>query len=223
MTRNKFLLAAAAAAALLSACAQQPAKPEAAAAAPVAELSPQDRINFFVDHVRQGRIDLARQDLDGGIAINGIDSLGQTALIAATSHNQLEELQLLLQHGADPKIADNAGWAPLHYAAWSGSGTVIISALLDHGADINQRNDRGITPLYFAAATGHDSQVTFLLQKGADRSIASKNGYTPLRVAEVRGFYTTAKLIDPTAQPPVASAAPAPAAPAATGGSGGGH
>jgi uncharacterized protein len=202
-------LAISIAAVLLSACAQQAPKPEAAAAAaPVAGLTTQDRIDFFVDHARQGRIDLVKQELDAGIAIDGIDSLGQTALIAAVSHNQLEEVQLLLQHSADPNVADGAGWAPLHYAAWSGSGTVIIAALLDNKADINRRNDRGITPLYFAAATGHDSQVKLLLQRGADRSIASKSGYTALRVAQVRGFYTTAALIDPSAQPPVASAAP---------------
>jgi len=183
----------------LGGCAQQGARPEPAAAAPAAGLSPQDRVAFFVNHARQGKVDDLKQDLDAGIDVNGRDSLDQTALLAAVSHNELGEVQLLLGHGADPNLADNAGWTSLHYAAYFGSGTGIIAALLDHGAAIDRRNDRGITPLYFASATGHDAQVKLLLGRGADRSIASKAGYTALRVAQVKGFYTTAALIDPAA------------------------
>lgn len=184
---------------LLSACAQQAARPQAPAATAADSLAPEDRVAFFVNDARDGRIDAVRQALDGGVAVNAKDSLEQTALLAAVSHNQLEEVKLLLARGADPNLADNAGWTPLHYAAWFGSGTVILTELLDHGARIDARNDRGITPLYFAAATGHDPQVRLLLARGADRSIASNSGYTPLRVAQVKGLDAIAALLDPQA------------------------
>lgn len=209
--KPSIALATTLAALTLGACAQQASRPEPTTA-PAAGLSAQDRLAFFVNHARQGKLDELKQDLDSGIDVNGRDSLDQTALLAAVSHNELGEVQLLLAHGADPNLADNAGWTSLHYAAYFGSGTDIIGALLDRGADINRRNDRGITALYFASATGHDAQVKLLLDRGADRSIASRSGYTALRVAQVKGYYTTAALIDPT----VAKAAPSGGAAAAS-------
>ena len=185
---------------LLAGCAQQAAKPDAAPAAAAADgLSQEDRISFFVNHARSGEIDALKQGLAEGIPVNGLDSLDQTALLAAISHNSLDEVQLLLAHGADVNLADNAGWTPLHYAAWFASSSVVLKELLDHGASIDARNGRGITPLYFASVTGHEAQVRLLLERGADRSLASTSGYTPLRAAKVKGLDGIVALLDPPA------------------------
>jgi ankyrin repeat protein len=181
---------------LLAACAQAPSQPDVAAVPQAQALSAEDRAAFFVNHARQGEIEALRQDLDEGVAVNARDGLDQTALLAAISSNGYEEVHLLLLRGADPNLADNAGWTPLHYAAWFGSSTIVIADLLAHGAKIDARNDRGITPLYFASAAGHESQVKLLLQHGADRGIASNSGYTPLRVARVKGLDGVAALLD---------------------------
>ena len=204
---------------LLSACAGQGGKPDAAvAAAPGDGLSQEDRVTLFVHHARSGEIDAVKQGLDAGVPVNAFDSLDQDALIAAISYNSLDEVKLLLAHGADPNLPDNAGWTPLHFAAWFGSTPVVLKELIDHGAKVDARNDRGITPLYFASVSGHDAQVKLLLEKGADRSIASKNGYTPLRAAKVKGYYAVVALLDPEAAKAAKTAPASSSAPAGAGG-----
>lgn len=196
---KKLLIVSAMASLLLAGCAQQAAKPDGPVAAAGDGLSQEDRIAFFVNHARSGEIDAVKQGLADGIPVNGRDSLDQTALLAAISSNSLPEVQLLLAHGADVDIADNAGWTPLHYAAWFGSNSLVLKELLDHGAKIDARNGRGITPLYFASVTGHEAQVKLLLAHGADRSLASTSGYTPLRAAKVKGLDGIVALLDPQA------------------------
>jgi len=191
---------------LLGACAQQAAKPEVPAA-PVDGLSAGDRAAFFVNHARSGEFAAVKQGLDEGIPVDVVDSLGQTALLAAISRNAPDEVALLLAHGADVNKGDGAGWSPLHYAAWFGSSTAILQVLLDRGANINALNDRSITPLYFASVAGHESQVKLLLERGADRNIASRTGYTPLRAARVKGLDGVVALLDPQASRPAPSAA----------------
>jgi ankyrin repeat protein len=193
---------------LLAACAGTGAAPEAAPAAAVNGLSQQDRVDLFVHDARVGDVSALKKDLKSGAPINTFDSLGQNALIAAISYNSLDEVKLLLAHGADPNLPDRAGWISLHFAAWFGSSSELISQLLDHGAKIDTTNDRGITPLYFASVSGHESQVRLLLQRGADRSIASKSGYTPLRAAKVKGYFSVVALLDPNAAKAAAAAAP---------------
>jgi len=196
-----------AAALLLGACAQPATRPEAAAA-PDAGLSAEDRAAFFVNHARSGEGAAVKQELDAGIPVDVVDSLGQTALLAAISRNDAGEVALLLGHGADVNKPDSAGWSPLHYAAWFGSSTAILRVLLDRGAKVDALNDRHITPLYFASVAGHESQVKLLLERGADRSIASRTGYTPLRAAKVKGLDGVVALLDPSAakNPPAAAA-----------------
>jgi hypothetical protein len=55
--------------------------------------------------------------------------------------------------------------------------------------------------------------VQFLLDNGADRTLASTAGYTPLRVAQLKGLGKIVALLDP-------APAPAPAAAGAAGSSG---
>ena len=210
--------AAFAAALLLAGCAASAPKPEAAAqaapeagaetataAAATAELSPEDRNSFFVNFARTGDLASVKKELAAGIDVNVHDSLGQTALLAAVSHSALPVVNELIAHHADVNAADTAGWTPLHYAAYFGAGNELIAALLKGGASIDARNDRGITPLYFATALAHAEQVKFLLEHGADRAIASNSGFTPLKVAQTKGYDGIAALFDPAAKPAAAS------------------
>ena len=216
MTRNSLnqTAIALAAALLLSACAQQAARPDAAADAAAASdpskavpptlatldpatLSPSDRIDLTTHFARIGDIAAVKRMLDGGVDVNGRDSLDQTPLIAAVSQNSLVAVQEVLKRGAKLDIVDKAGWSPLHFATFFSDQTDVMKLLLDAGANVNAQNDRGITALYFAAATGHEAQVKLLLERGADRTIASKAGWTPLRITKVKGIEPIVKLLDP--------------------------
>ena len=192
------------AALLLAGCASQAPKPEAAppaAAEATPALTPQDRNAFFVHYARNGDLANVRKELAAGIDVNVHDNLGQTALIAAVSHGALDVVNELIARRADVNAADVAGWTSLHYAAYFGAGNELIAALLKGGANIDARNDRGITPLYFATALAHAEQVKFFVDHGADRAIASNSGFTPLKVAQTKGYDGISALLDPTAKP----------------------
>ncbi|WP_439638828.1 ankyrin repeat domain-containing protein [Nevskia sp.] len=237
MTRNSLntTAAAIAAALLLAGCAQPAAKPEVAAAAAVADpskdvpptldsldpatLSPEDRVDLTTHFARIGDLAALKRMLDAGVDVNSRDSLDQTPLIAAVSQNSLPAVSAVLARGAKLDLVDKAGWSPLHFATFFSDQTDILKVLLDAGANVNAQNDRGITALYFAAATGHEKQVKLLLERGADRRIASKAGWTPLRITKVKGIEPIVKLLDPdgkgdgSPEPTPVSASGAPAAP----------
>jgi ankyrin repeat protein len=213
MSRRSRITLVALAASLLAGCAGPAAKPEAAAVAraadpskavpptvdalDVASLSAEDRIGLTVHFARIGDLKALQKMLDAGVDVNGRDSLDQTPLIAAVSQDSTVAVRELLKRGARLDAVDKAGWTPLHFATYFSDATEVMGLLLEAGASVDARNDRGITPLYFAAGTGHVAQVQLLLARGADRRLASNSGWTPLRIAQVKGIEPVARLLDP--------------------------
>ena len=56
--------------------------------------------------------------------------------------------------------------------------------LLEHGAAVNDREkEEGWTALHWAAARGHDQVVALLLSHGADYTLRTEDGMTPLMLA----------------------------------------
>jgi len=71
-----------------------------------------------------------------------------------------------------------------------------MEKLLKQGANINARaKDSLQTPLMMSVLHGLDKSVSFLLEKGADVTIAEKDGYTPMHGAAFQGRKSIAKLL----------------------------
>lgn len=106
---------------------------------------------------------------------------GETPLMLAAIHNQLEIAQLLIDRGAE---VNRAGWTPLHYAASRGH-IAMMRLLLDKSAYIDAESPNGNTPLMMAAYYSKSPlAVKLLLEEGADPTLTNKNGNTALDLAQ---------------------------------------
>lgn len=166
------------------------------------------RTLFIVHHARTGRCDEVEKSLALGVPADTTDSIHQTALIAAASHDHLACARVLLDHGANPNFRDTAGWTPLIFATYFHASEAFLDLLLERGADINHQNDRGVTALYLAAAAGNDAQVAYLLGRGANPHLQTHSGYTALRVAQIKGLAQIAAQLDAPAATPHGSPQP---------------
>ncbi len=136
---------------------------------------------------------------------------GATALHLAVSNAHFETAALLLERGADPN-ASGPGWTPLHAVSWvrkpgvgsndpapEGSGSVssldMVRRLVAAGANVNARmtsstspgkhslDTLGATPFLAAARTADAELMRLLRSLGADPTIPTEAGTTPLMVA----------------------------------------
>ena len=100
------------------------------------------------------------------------------------------QVQSLLNGGADPNARNNREETPLHRVALSLRESLAeVSMLVQSGADVRSRDDVGNTPLHYAA--GHASVdrcsvVQRLLEKGARPNEQNHAGQTPLHLAAGR-------------------------------------
>ncbi|MBZ5625845.1 MAG: ankyrin repeat domain-containing protein [Acidobacteriia bacterium] len=121
--------------------------------------------------------------------VTWIDPAGATAFWRAAQSTDLAAMQLLVEHGADPKIASTSGDSPLMAAAgigWGanfttnapGSPMPAVRYCVELGNDVNAVDARGYTALHGAAYIGNNEMVNFLVEKGARVDVRTKAGDT---------------------------------------------
>ena len=119
---------------------------------------------------------------------------GSTPLMRAARGGDAQVMRLLLQKGADPKLATKEGNTAFLFAAGVGyrdkntSGTEsqaleAVKVALEQGPDVNQVNGRGETALQGAAGRGADSIIQYLVEQGAKMDVRSTPGFTALDIA----------------------------------------
>jgi hypothetical protein len=127
--------------------------------------------------------------LEMGISCHA-DSLG-----ACVSEGDTRAVDLFLKTGFHPDSRDRRGVTLLCLAA-RGRHLSIAQQLLDAGAYIDlQSEDRGYSALMDATRAGAVDLVRYLLSKGADPNLRSKDGQTALIVAVGRNDAETARLL----------------------------
>jgi uncharacterized protein len=161
--------------------------------------------------------------LDESLSINSAESAGGVAegrteanldaVLLAAGNAHFELASLLLDRGADPKVAPR-GWTALHQINWvrrmgdaggnnpppRGSGRMtsleFVRKLVAKGADVNARatvrrlpvgasnlNYLGATPFLLAARAADLELMRLLLELGADPLLPNDDGTTPLMAA----------------------------------------
>ena len=157
---------------------------------------------------QKGHLDVVRRLVEAGAAVDRADNAGRTPTIAAASYGHAAVLRALATHGADLSIAAPNGLTAVWVAADHGR-LGALRALEELGAD-TQTAVQGETPAEIAIWRGHKScaawlarcrgwrpihracdqrrgraHVLALLREGADPSLMSAAGETPLRICRL--------------------------------------
>lgn len=135
--------------------------------------------------IRENSMEVFRVLLEApGIDIEATARNGDNALMIACFKANKAAVQTLIERGAE---VNRPGWAPLHYAAASGSNE-IVQILLDHSAYIDAESPNRTTPIMMAARGGHIMTVKLLLDEGADATLKNDLGMTAIDFAEKYNF-----------------------------------
>ena len=122
--------------------------------------------------------------LEQGVDVNVLDENHNTPLHSASSCGLLENVQLLLDHGAKSDAENVHGQIPLHLVsqrqAYRDENANVTRLLLQQGIDVNARDKQQATPLHCASSYGFFKISLALLDHGADVNALNANSQTPL-------------------------------------------
>lgn len=129
-----------------------------------------------------------------GVAVDGSQPDGMTALHWAVYRDDEATVALLLRAGANVSVQNRYGVAPLSLAALNGSEKV-LEALLEAGADPNTSRPGDETALMTASRTGKVRAVKALLAHGARVDATEIHGQTALMWAAAAGYSEVVELL----------------------------
>ncbi len=85
--------------------------------------------------------------------------------------------------------------APVHDAAIAGDAETVFQLIEKDPTMLEIRDEIGASPLYYAASLGHLELARQLVARGAEVTVATTDGLTPLHWAAVRQFYEVSLLM----------------------------
>ena len=145
---------------------------------------------------------VAKLLISEGADVNMSADEGTTALMEAAG-NSREVFDLLMAKGADIKAVKKDGTGVFTKCIF---GILMESVplelaefLVSKGVNINEAassgDAQGWTPLHFAVSNNHTELVRFLIQNSANVNAATKDGTTPLSLAEKREYKNIAEIL----------------------------
>ena len=132
--------------------------------------------------------------------------IGANVFWLAAQYGELEILQILAEHGADPLATPDSGISALQAAMGVTRGTEnrrnrvgipppdqtdaenrtleLARITLDMGVDVNAADDRGDTALHYAVRQGFASVIELLAARGANLNATNNRDESPMTLAE---------------------------------------
>jgi ankyrin repeat protein len=103
----------------------------------------------------------------GNANINQLIKTHSTALRAACYHNNIEMVEYLIKHGANPHQARIGNYTNLMLCAGRQYPLLVKYLVSEIQCDINEKDENGQTALYYAVRSGSIEITKFLLEHGA--------------------------------------------------------
>ena len=175
-----------------------PAQSPSAQSPAAQPLSANDRA--LIEATRRYDIEAARRLIAAGANVNAQDENRDSAFLLAGAEGHLEILKLTLQAGADLASTNRYGGTALIPACHHGH-VETVRELLKTAIDVNHVNRLGWTALLETVILGNGGpayvEITRLLvARGADVTLADRQGVTPLAHARQRGYREIASILE---------------------------
>ncbi|CAE7206410.1 ANKRD50 [Symbiodinium sp. KB8] len=136
-------------------------------------------------------LDVVRVLLENGANKDKAMHNGATPLYIASQNGHLDVVRLLIETGADKDRARNDGATPIYIASEKGHSDV-VRLLIEKGAVATRSAWGHLRVMCFLYAC--DGVVRLLIDRGADKNLASNDGGTPLLVASQNGHADVVRL-----------------------------
>jgi hypothetical protein len=131
---------------------------------PAEPPAPTITVEDFSQFAQAGDLAMVQRAIRQGINIDGLNEIGNTALMMAAYEGNAAVVDALLLAGARVDLANSLSRTALMFASTSESPET-VELLLKAGADVNAKDSHEAwTPLMFAASEGHVSVVKKLLE-----------------------------------------------------------
>lgn len=149
----------------------------------------------FLHSVLVGHMSVLRHFIGLGIDFSSPSSSGNIALYIAATEGNREIAQVLLQNGANPEVHVGNGRTALHAASGKGHLST-LRLFFDMGVDISLRDIvSGDTPVHEAVNSRKLEVVKFLIENGADISVANYDGNTPVHEASASCIFDILRIL----------------------------
>ncbi|CAB0040458.1 unnamed protein product [Trichogramma brassicae] len=121
--------------------------------------------------------------------INAQDKMGKTPLYVALGHGCIEFIEILLERGADPNLANKGNFSPLHVlvSGFPKNKTLFEQFLKicdkkSRKLQVDAQNSLGNTPLHIAVSRNLRGLIKCLLTRGANPNLPNNEGSTALHI-----------------------------------------
>ncbi|MCH2082088.1 MAG: ankyrin repeat domain-containing protein [Saprospiraceae bacterium] len=135
--------------------------------------------------IKANNLEKLQELVKNNVDINQADASGDWPVIMAAYLGHVSILSYLLKQGADLSVLDPGMKATaLHAAAYAGRAEA-ANLLIQYGINIDLQGPyNGYTALHDAVWQGHVETASIILKGGADKTIKSNQGQTPLDLAK---------------------------------------
>uniref|UniRef100_A0ABD2WCI7 Uncharacterized protein n=1 Tax=Trichogramma kaykai TaxID=54128 RepID=A0ABD2WCI7_9HYME len=155
-----------------------------------------DCITHFHAACMSGCEDIVKKFLELGQNPNLlVQKTGDSPLHLALARSKINVAESLLRGGADPNLANDKGYTPLHIICRRNADDDLANRFFTINVEIQQTvyvdalDKSSQTPLNYALTNGHKAITESLLRKGADPNFVNVDGFTPLHYVCWRNYY----------------------------------